>query len=151
MTLSEPPTAIFCANDRTAWGAYNALAELGLRIPDDVAIIGFDNQIIIAEALRPALTSMELPHYAMGRWAADYLVDQSSENNSRSEQVNRLACPLIYRASVQIGWTSSQVQLKMLATITYALPRSQRWQWLRAISLSPAARTPNLLTRSAHD
>lgn len=100
MALDERPTAIFCANDRTAWGAYNALAEIGLRIPDDVAIIGFDNQTIIAESLHPALTTMELPHYEMGRWAANYLICQPPEQNRFDEQVRRLTCPLIPRDSV---------------------------------------------------
>ena len=45
MTAAKPPTAIFCANDRTAWGAYQAVSELRLSIPGDVSIVGFDNQV----------------------------------------------------------------------------------------------------------
>ena len=48
MQLDERPTAIFCGNDRIAMGAYDALQALGLKIPDDVAIIGFDNMEVIA-------------------------------------------------------------------------------------------------------
>ena len=48
LDLPEPPTAIFCANDRMAMGAYDAIKERGLRIPHDVAVIGFDNQEVIA-------------------------------------------------------------------------------------------------------
>ncbi|MBU7597785.1 substrate-binding domain-containing protein [Streptomyces sp. P38-E01] len=60
------PTALFCANDRMAMGAYDAARELGLRIPDDLAIIGFDNQELIATGLRPRLTTVALPFHEMG-------------------------------------------------------------------------------------
>lgn len=100
MRLSEPPTAIFCGNDRTALGAYNALAELNLRIPHDMAVIGFDNQEIIAAALRPPLSTMELPHYEIGRRAADLLLQQIiHEEAPASPAVTSIACPLITRES----------------------------------------------------
>ncbi|MCI0713234.1 MAG: LacI family DNA-binding transcriptional regulator, partial [Chloroflexi bacterium] len=63
MRLPVPPTAVFCGNDRTALGCYGALSALGLRIPDDVAVIGFDNQLDIAQGLWPPLTTVQLPHY----------------------------------------------------------------------------------------
>ena len=44
MRAQDPPTAIFCGNSPTAMGAYEALKERGLRIPEDVAVVGFDNQ-----------------------------------------------------------------------------------------------------------
>jgi LacI family transcriptional regulator len=67
--LRNRPTALFCFNDRMAMGAYYAAAERGLRIPHDLSIIGFDNQDLIVNDLRPRLTTIELPHYDMGRWA----------------------------------------------------------------------------------
>ena len=74
--LNRPdrPAALFCFNDRMAMGAYDAVRNLGLSIPDDVAIIGFDNQELIAPSLYPALTTMELPHYNMGCWAVEQLL-----------------------------------------------------------------------------
>ncbi len=51
MQHPDPPTAIFCGNDRTAMGCYNGLISLGLRIPDDVAVVGFDNQLASCEAM----------------------------------------------------------------------------------------------------
>ena len=74
---------------------YSALAELGLRVPEDVAVIGFDNIAHIAEGLLPALTTIQLPHYEMGRWAVQYLMDGRGE----PQQV-ALPCPLVARESV---------------------------------------------------
>jgi LacI family transcriptional regulator len=97
MRLPNPPTAIFCGNDRTAMGCYSALSELGLRIPDDVAIVGFDNQLDIASGLWPPLTTVQLPHYEMGKWAVEYLM---SVKNSRPESIqHKLDCPLVERES----------------------------------------------------
>ena len=74
--LARPdrPTALFCYNDRMAMGAYRAAAELGLDIPDDLSIVGFDNQELIAANLFPGLTTVALPHYEMGVWAVETLV-----------------------------------------------------------------------------
>lgn len=98
MRLREPPTALFCGNDRTAMGAYNALHELGLSIPKDVAIIGFDNQEIIATALRPPLTTMQLPHYQMGRWAIERVLMGTNSTSSADQHV--LPCPIVERQSL---------------------------------------------------
>jgi LacI family transcriptional regulator len=94
------PTAIFCFNDRMAMGAYQAAAEHRLRIPEDLSIVGFDNQELIAPSLRPGLTTVALPHYEMGRWAVNTLlrsIDADGKEPSRSEA---LPCPLVRRASV---------------------------------------------------
>ena len=100
MNLPEPPTAIFCGNDRVAMGVYDALRELKLSVPDDVAVIGFDNQEGIAAHLRPGLTTMELPYYEMGQWAVDFLIEHEERRASRIEPVRaKLACYLIERAS----------------------------------------------------
>jgi LacI family transcriptional regulator len=81
------PTALFCYNDRMAMGAYRAAAELGLRIPDDLSIIGFDNQELIAEGLFPALTTVALPHFEMGAWALEHLSEVVSSGASDSDDV----------------------------------------------------------------
>ena len=102
LTLRHRPTAIFCGNDRMAMGAYDALRENGVRIPDDMAMIGFDNQEIIAAALRPPLTTMQLPHYQMGQWAVEYLLRVIDEPESRKDAAlqHMLPCPLVERVSV---------------------------------------------------
>ncbi|MEZ4632948.1 MAG: LacI family DNA-binding transcriptional regulator [Deinococcales bacterium] len=53
MALDSPPTAIFCGNDRMALGAMQAIAKLGLSIPDDVAIIGYDDELIAKRVVPP--------------------------------------------------------------------------------------------------
>jgi LacI family transcriptional regulator len=53
---------LFYFNDQIAMGAYDALCKLNLAIPNDVAIIGFDNQEIIADLLHPGLSAMQLPY-----------------------------------------------------------------------------------------
>ena len=65
----------------------------------DVAIVGFDNLEVIAAHLRPQLTTIELPHYAMGQWAVQYLFDHPDGSHLDSIQ-QTIACPLIERASV---------------------------------------------------
>jgi LacI family transcriptional regulator len=98
MQVPNPPTAFFCGNDRTALGCYGALSNLGLRIPTDVAVIGFDNQVDIAQGLWPPLTTMQLPHYDMGRWAVEYL---STVPDAHTPPVqHKLECPLVERKSV---------------------------------------------------
>jgi len=96
MNLSDPPTGIFCGNDKIAMSCYGAIAELGLRIPDDIAIIGFDNILDITENLLPTLTTIQLPHYEMGKWAVDYLLNSKITEASQ----HLLPCPLIQRNSV---------------------------------------------------
>ena len=68
--------ALLCLNDRLAFGAYQALAEAGLRIPEDVSIVSFDDDQI-ASYLRPGLTTIALPHDEMGRRAVELLLSPS--------------------------------------------------------------------------
>jgi LacI family transcriptional regulator len=77
MASGPLPTAIMCGNDRMAIGTLLALAEAGLRVPSDVSVIGYDDQIRLAAEVRPALTTVRLPYYDMGRWAAEHLLDQT--------------------------------------------------------------------------
>jgi len=99
MRLAEQPTALFCFTDQMAMGAYDAIKERGLSIPGDVAIIGFDNLELIAAHLRPPLSTTELPHYAMGQWAVQYLLNHIDGSNLEPIQ-QTITCPLIERASV---------------------------------------------------
>ncbi|BDA64037.1 LacI family DNA-binding transcriptional regulator [Actinomyces capricornis] len=67
-------TALLCGNDRMAMGAYDALLERGLRVRDDVAVIGIDDQELIADQLHPALTTVALPFEDMGRVGVAHLL-----------------------------------------------------------------------------
>ncbi|PYY51905.1 LacI family DNA-binding transcriptional regulator [Curtobacterium sp. MCBD17_023] len=100
----DRPTALFCYNDRMAMGAYRAAAELQLRIPTDLSVVGFDNQELIAEGLFPALTTVALPHYEMGEWALERLVELQNDLPTREQQQAVgpvfLTCPIVRRESV---------------------------------------------------
>lgn len=99
----DRPTALFCYNDRMAMGAYRAAAELGLDIPRDLSIVGFDNQELIAANLFPGLTTVALPHYEMGVWAVETLVKLlrgEADFKALSDEPTRLDCPIVIRGSV---------------------------------------------------
>jgi LacI family transcriptional regulator len=103
--LDQPdrPTAIVCYNDRMAMGVYRAAGELGLRIPADVSVVGFDDQAPIPTGLFPELTTVALPHYEMGVWAVDTLtrlIEGSPDSWYLSTHPTLMACPIIDRASV---------------------------------------------------
>jgi len=78
------PTGIFCFSDREAVGVYHATSDLGMAIPADLSVVGFDDVALIAETLRPSLTTISLPHYEMGVWAVDQLYARL--NAARSEK-----------------------------------------------------------------
>jgi LacI family transcriptional regulator len=100
VALDEPPTALFCANDWMAMGAYDALKEAGLGIPADMAVIGFDNRVEIAAHMRPPLTTGALPYYEMGAWAARSLVESDDPHADTAPPQLTLPCELIERGSV---------------------------------------------------
>jgi LacI family transcriptional regulator len=88
---------VFCHNDRVAMGLYDGLRERGLRIPDDIAIMGFDNQDVIAAHLRPPLSTVALPHYELGATAVRVLLGLEKTDGAGPYLVT---CPLVLRQSV---------------------------------------------------
>jgi LacI family transcriptional regulator len=98
LALRSPPTAIFCQNDRTAVGCYDAIREAGLSIPRDVSVVGYDDEEI-SRHLRPRLTTCILPHRAMGRWAVERL-EQPFDRDHKRYQITKLECSLVPRDSV---------------------------------------------------
>lgn len=99
MSMPQPPTAIFCATDRTAMGAYDAIRDLRLAIPDDVAVVGFDNQFIIANYLRPTLSTVALPFTEMGEWAAGYLIEHQDDWKDSLPDQHTMPCRYVERTS----------------------------------------------------
>lgn len=99
LSQEDRPTALFCFSDRVAMGAYQAANALGLRIPEDLSVVGVDNLELIAGGLWPGLTTVALPHYEMGRWAVERLLDELEHPGTPAVQ-EKLACPLIERGSV---------------------------------------------------
>jgi LacI family transcriptional regulator len=97
LALDRPPDGIFCGNDLMAIGAYEALKEAGKRIPEDIAVVGYDDQEI-ARHLSPPLTTVLLPHREMGQWAVDWIITYAGKAKT-APKTTRLECPLIQRAS----------------------------------------------------
>jgi LacI family transcriptional regulator len=89
------PSALICFNDRLALGAYQALAEAGLAVPDDVSVVSFDDDVI-ASWIKPQLTTVALPHYELGRAAIELLLEER-----REPLVRRIPMPLRERESVR--------------------------------------------------
>jgi DNA-binding LacI/PurR family transcriptional regulator len=92
------PTAIVAANDMIALGVLQAITEAGLRCPEDVSVIGFDN-LDIAELTNPALASVHQPGYQMGATAARILVGRVGGDSSAFQHVE-LRTELKIRQSV---------------------------------------------------
>ncbi len=95
--VDPPPTAIFASNDLSAFGAMDAARECGLRIPDDISIIGFDD-IPQASFVYPKLTTVRQPLAQMGQVAVKVLMERI-EDQSRLPQRVALATQLVIRDS----------------------------------------------------
>ena len=80
LEMDDPPTAIFAANNLMTLGALNAIHEKGLNIPQDVAIVGFDD-MPWAPSLAPPLTAVAQPTYELGRTAADLLLQRIADKD----------------------------------------------------------------------
>lgn len=97
LALPEPPTAIFAAADLMAVGAMKAAREAGRRVPDDLAVVGFDD-IQLASLLDPSLTTIRQDKVGVGRAAARALVEQI-ENPETTPAALTLPVELVVRAS----------------------------------------------------
>jgi LacI family transcriptional regulator len=89
--------AIFCGSDQIARGVADALRERGIKVPDDVALIGYDNWEIIAAATRPGLTTVDMNLHGLGRQAGLCLLDLIA--GRKRTGIERLPCRLVIRDS----------------------------------------------------
>jgi LacI family transcriptional regulator len=112
MTRDPEITAIVCYNDRIAMGVYQALGQLGLNIPQDVSVVGFDDLELISGGLRPGLTTVRLPHYPMGREAVEHLIRICEEKDGDSKNVVEIQGELVVRDSVAVPRSSTNVLSK---------------------------------------
>ncbi len=96
MALDEPPSALLCGNDEMAFGAIRMLHKLGLTVPRDVSIVGFDDQNMAA-FYNPPLTTVNIPRHELGRRAALALIQQLEGRDVAHEVV--LPTRLIVRES----------------------------------------------------
>ena len=99
MNKSDHPTAIVAMNDDMAVGVRDAARELGLRVPDDVSVTGFDNSDII-QYVTPRITTVERPLQEMGYRAMELLLDHVSGVSVGDVSIT-LPCTLIEGESVK--------------------------------------------------
>ena len=97
LSLADPPTALFAVTDMAALGAIAAAQRLGLRIPEDVAIVGY-NDIPLAARISPSLTTMHVPIHEFGSVAVGLLLEQIERDEPASRRV-RFAPDLVVRES----------------------------------------------------
>src|SRR5512139_2796178 len=97
MKLKQPPTAIFAQNDRMALGALRAARDLGLRVPEQLSVIGLDD-MPLASYFDPPLTTMHQDMFAIGRTAAQLLVRAVEQPQVKHQQLRQPA-ELIIRQS----------------------------------------------------
>ena len=86
LNLQQPPTAIFASNDCMAMGVIDAIRDHGLKIPDDISVIGFDD-IPQASLVRPALTTVQQPLEQMGRLATQMLLEILTNTDSKPHRI----------------------------------------------------------------
>ncbi len=86
MGISSRPTAIFCSNDEMAFGTMDVARDMGIRVPQDLSVIGFDD-LPTAGFSVPALTTVRQPLHEMGRSAASLLLEQISGGAPRNKDI----------------------------------------------------------------
>lgn len=91
-------TAVTCYNDLVALGTMEGLRELGLEVPNDVSVVGFDD-LNLLEYFPIPLTTVHVPKYEMGQRAAELLVNQIRGNSSHKNQRISLEADLVVRSS----------------------------------------------------
>jgi LacI family transcriptional regulator len=92
------PSAIICGNDQVALQVYAAASNVGLSIPVDVSVIGFDDLQLISESLYPKLTTVALPYFEIGRQAVE-LMNSAEGQAALQHKMLRVPCPLVERQS----------------------------------------------------
>jgi LacI family transcriptional regulator len=88
---------IFCGSDQIARGVAEALRDSGRRVPDDVALVGYDNWEVVAAACRPPLTTVDMNLSQLGRYAAERLLE--AIDGQPSHGLHKLPCQLVVRES----------------------------------------------------
>ncbi|ELY3458821.1 ribose operon transcriptional repressor RbsR [Cronobacter sakazakii] len=97
LALPEPPQAVFMGNDAMAVGAYQALYQAGLRIPQDIALVGYDD-IELASYMTPPLTTIHQPKDELGELAIDVLIHRMAQPELQQQRL-QLTPELIVRGS----------------------------------------------------
>lgn len=98
LTSKSPPTAIQCVNDHLAMGVFIAASELGIRIPQDISVSGFDDTIV-SRLMTPNLTTVSQPKFEMGEAAAQLLIKRIIGDDRTEPRSIVLPTKLIIRDS----------------------------------------------------
>ncbi|GAA2091737.1 LacI family DNA-binding transcriptional regulator [Microlunatus panaciterrae] len=100
--LSGPrrPTGVLCANDRAAVGVVLAAGRLGLAVPEDLSVVGYDDDENVAPCMAPRLTTIALPHRQIGEESMRMLLSQLSGGARPAPVTLKLPCPPVLRDSV---------------------------------------------------
>jgi LacI family transcriptional regulator len=102
LALAERPTAVFAGNDLMAVGAIRAATAAGLRVPEDLSIVGFDD-ISLASYTNPPLTTIHQPKREIGRLAMEMLLARMNDPDAPPRSV-RLETELVVRQSSSLTW-----------------------------------------------
>ncbi|WP_116133953.1 LacI family DNA-binding transcriptional regulator [Tropicimonas sp. IMCC34043] len=95
---AERPDAFFCGNDQIARGVIDGLTLLGLRVPQDVSVVGYDNWEIFAKATRPPLTTVDMGLFDLGQTAGHAMLDMI-DGKAVEPGIVRTPCRLVVRDS----------------------------------------------------
>ena len=87
--------SVICGNDRIAFMVYQTLLAQGLKIPQDVAVLGYDNMVGIGDLFLPPLSTVQLPHYEIGRLSALHII-----NGDKHRETVRVASPWLPGESI---------------------------------------------------
>jgi DNA-binding LacI/PurR family transcriptional regulator len=99
LNLKIPPDAVFAVNDPVAIGTYDVIKSRGLRIPEDISVVGFSNNPT-SSLVQPSLTTIEQPSFEIGRRAVEILINELQCQNSQFEPITEiLETKLIIRDS----------------------------------------------------
>ena len=97
LALPQRPQAVFVGNDAMAVGAYQALYQAGLQIPQDMALVGYDD-IELARYMTPPLTTIHQPKDELGELAIDVLIHRMADPQQKQQRV-QLTPELVVRGS----------------------------------------------------
>lgn len=98
LNMQNPPDAIFSANDTAAVSAIQYIKSVGLKIPDDIAVVGFNNDPI-SSIIEPSLTTIEHPAFEMGKIAARQVLKQKENKDIVASETTILKTQLLIRNS----------------------------------------------------
>lgn len=91
---AKQPDGFFCFNDARAWYVYECAARRSLTVGKDISVVGVDNHRVFAETLEPQLTTVELPHFEMGYWAAMKLISLIDGESTAEPEMPETTAPI---------------------------------------------------------